>query len=601
MFLLGLFVFSNIFSLNFVAPARAAGATLFFSPSSKSTTVGSTISISVMVNSGGGAGINAGECSVSFPPDLLKVSSVSQTGSIFELWTTKPSFSNTNGSVTFGGGLTEAFKGSAGKIVSISFKALKTGNAKLNFGGSVVTAADGQGTNIFASGGSSAITIIEPEAPKVEPPKPVVPIVIAPVATTTPATNSTAADDSASTQPKGVLPPAPEVTSPSHADKDIWYPINKVQLDWRLLSSITALGYNFDTAASTTPPDQVGAIIQTKTYDKVADGRHYFHIRLQNKAGWGPVASRQVLVDTVPPVKPILKVDNNGDSTNPNQIFRIETSDVTSGIAKIKFWLNGAEKVIEPKNEVIEPYLLDKLLPGNYGITLMAYDRAGNSASSSINFSVDPLKSPIITDIPKEIKTLDNLSIRGSSFYPNSTVTVYIGIPNGDPAQAEVKTDDNGNWTYYHPTRLNKNNYEVWAKVTDGRGAQSLNSIKVGLAVTAPEIIAVWGLYMILFLLAVIAFLALYIYQLKKSYNTERLHAIEETQGAQKKINEIFLALHEEVNELIEYADKKAGLSESERRVKEKLEEALDISEEFLIKEIEDIEKEVFLPKPKKK
>lgn len=596
--LLGLFAMSNILSFVLATPAQAAGATLFFSPSSKAVTVGSSFSISVMVNTGSGS-INTLESIVNFPTDLLKVNSLALGGSIVSMWVpANPVSSNAKGTITFGGGMLSPYTGTNGRVLSISFKALKSGNAKLSFSNSQILT--GPGENAFGSAGSSAITITEPEAPKIEQPKPVV--TTPSIATTTPINTTALPEDSTvSTQPKGVLPPAPEVTSPSHADKDIWYANNKVQLDWRLLASITALGYSFDNIASTTPPEQKGAIIQTKTYDKLADGRHYFHIRLQNKVGWGPVANRQVLIDTVTPVKPILTVDNGGDSTNPSQIFKIATYDVTSGIAKIKFWLNGAEKIIEPLNEIIEPYQLEKLLPGNYSINLIAYDRAGNNSSSSISFSVDPLKAPIITDIPKEIKTLDNLSIRGSSFYPNSTITVSIGLVNGDPVQAEVKTDDNGNWSYYHPVRLNRNNYEVWAKVTDARGAQSLNSIKVGLAVTSPEIIAVWGLYIILFLFAVIAFLVLYIYQLKKSYNTERLHAIEETQGAQKKINEIFLALHEEVNELIEYADKKAGLSESERRVKEKLEEALDISEEFLIKEIEDIEKEVFLPKVKKK
>ena len=52
------------------------------------------------------------------------------------------------------------------------------------------------------------------------------------------------------------------------------------------------------------------------------------------------------------------------------------------------------------------------------------------------------------------------------------------------------------------------------------------------------------------------------------------------------------------MDELIELADKRPGLSETERRIKEKLQESLDISEEFISKEVEDVEKEI---KPKKK
>ena len=47
----------------------------------------------------------------------------------------------------------------------------------------------------------------------------------------------------------------------------------------------------------------------------------------------------------------------------------------------------------------------------------------------------------------------------------------------------------------------------------------------------------------------------------------------------------------------MELADKKTGLSESEKRVKDKLQDALDISEEFIGKEIEDVNKEIHLKK----
>lgn len=53
------------------------------------------------------------------------------------------------------------------------------------------------------------------------------------------------------------------------------------------------------------------------------------------------------------------------------------------------------------------------------------------------------------------------------------------------------------------------------------------------------------------------------------------------------------------MDELIKLADKRPGLSETERRIKEKLQESLDISEEFISKEVEDMEKEIKLKKKK--
>ena len=46
-------------------------------------------------------------------------------------------------------------------------------------------------------------------------------------------------------------------------------------------------------------------------------------------------------------------------------------------------------------------------------------------------------------------------------------------------------------------------------------------------------------------------------------------------------------------SELIEYLDGKPGITKDERQVRDKLKEALDISEEFISKEIKDVEKEL--------
>ena len=79
----------------------------------------------------------------------------------------------------------------------------------------------------------------------------------------------------------------------------------------------------------------------------------------------------------------------------------------------------------------------------------------------------------------------------------------------------------------------------------------------------------------------------------------EKRRIKQETEEMKSKLGKIFAALREEVDELIELADQRPGLSESERRVKEKLQESLDISEEFITKEVEDVEKEIKLKERK--
>ena len=74
-------------SLVFVAISgakAASAASLYFSPSSGSYTVGSTLSVNIYVASADQA-INAASGVISFPSDKLEVVSLSKSGSIFSL------------------------------------------------------------------------------------------------------------------------------------------------------------------------------------------------------------------------------------------------------------------------------------------------------------------------------------------------------------------------------------------------------------------------------------------------------------------------------------------------------------------------------------
>ncbi len=124
----------------------------------------------------GGSPINAAEATLNFSHDLLAVTSLSKSGSIFSLWTVEPAFSG--GSITFGGGAPSSFSGSSGKLLTVNFKAKKQGEARVIFSGGRILAADGKGTDIF-SGSSDASYKITAAAPPVIP-KPKAPVIPAP-------------------------------------------------------------------------------------------------------------------------------------------------------------------------------------------------------------------------------------------------------------------------------------------------------------------------------------------------------------------------------------------------------------------------------------
>ncbi len=97
-------------------PVAVEAATLYLSPSGGSHNIGDSFSVALGVNTEGEA-INAAQATVSFPNDILDVTSVSQVG-IFTLWPVTPTFSNATGTVTFAGGIpSQGYTGSAGTIM----------------------------------------------------------------------------------------------------------------------------------------------------------------------------------------------------------------------------------------------------------------------------------------------------------------------------------------------------------------------------------------------------------------------------------------------------------------------------------------------------
>jgi len=100
----------------------------------------------------------------------LEVQSISKSGSILGLWMEEPSFDNSARTVSFGGaGAGTTYKGPAGKLITITFKAKNSGEGVISFTSSLVKYG---GTTIevkSASGGNYAIIVpLPPSQPKTE-------------------------------------------------------------------------------------------------------------------------------------------------------------------------------------------------------------------------------------------------------------------------------------------------------------------------------------------------------------------------------------------------------------------------------------------------
>ena len=220
-----------------LALVRVADASvLFISPASVDTTVAKTFTVRISVDSGGGAGINAAEATVKFDTTLLSVVSVTKDGSLFNLWTTEPTFSNTNGTITFAGGSTSAYKGSAGTIATITFRAVTEGTAAVSFDKGSVLAADGRGTESLTQSNPGAVTITRAKALPPPPPPPPPP---------------------ASEFPAEIIdiPSAPKMASSTHGEEEMWYAQGTVKLSWEMPAGITGVRILLDARPSSTPTE----------------------------------------------------------------------------------------------------------------------------------------------------------------------------------------------------------------------------------------------------------------------------------------------------------------------------------------------------------
>ena len=139
-----------IISLVLLFSIKVYAANLSINPISQNVNVGDTVSVSIIVSTSNQA-INAVSGVLSFPKDLLEVTSVSKTGSIINFWANDPKFSNSEGTVNFEGVImSPGYVGSNGRVLKINFKVKSTGQANIQFDTASILANDGNGTDIIS-------------------------------------------------------------------------------------------------------------------------------------------------------------------------------------------------------------------------------------------------------------------------------------------------------------------------------------------------------------------------------------------------------------------------------------------------------------------
>ena len=434
--------FLKIFTLSFViflscSVESTLAANLSISPSSVTTKVGKTFSIDLVVNNNIDA-INAASALITFPQDTLSVVSVSKTGSFISLWAEEPAFSNEKGTVTLEGvALNPGFNKATGKIITITFKALQEGNVSITVKSGSVLANDGNATDVLKTTGAAFVYINN--------------------------------NDKVAEVVKETV--VPVITSPTHPDSSLWYGRRDATFEWKLPDGVTAVRTVYSDKETSVPTKVYDPAINNRSFTVDTDGIMYMAVQFKNTSGWGAVTRYKFQIDSLAPESLKATFPDGAVTTNQTPAVLILAEDTLSGLHGITMSIDSGQPMefpIDPSNL----YRLPKQNSGNHTVVINAVDNAGNISTVSLDYTIQTINPPVITEYTKKVDFDTTFKVVGAT-YPKSTVEVILTDVDGQVVTSKTTSNDAGVFTLLWSNKLNSGIYEMRARVLDARGSIS--------------------------------------------------------------------------------------------------------------------------------
>ncbi|MDF1497934.1 MAG: cohesin domain-containing protein [Patescibacteria group bacterium] len=563
-----------IAQLFYSSESLATGASLYLSPASGSYKIGQSFTVNVFVSSAEQA-MNAAQGTILFPTDKLSVVSISKSGSVVNLWTQEPSFSNSARTVSFEGiVLNPGFTGSAGKMISINFTTKAAGDAVVSFSSGSILANDGKGTNIF-SGFSNARFNIESVVSTPTPPV------------------STTPSSSAKT------PPAPIVYSSTHPNPNEWYNNESPKFLWAITNDITGVSFLINDQPLSNPGSISDGLVSEKQFKNIEDGIGYFHLRLKNVSGWGAISHFRFNVDTKVPTDFIINFSSKEELLKEGLKAKFSANDDLSGINRFEVKIDNYETLLFPDSES-KTYDLPILDPGKHNIAVKVFDNAGNFIADFKEIEIKALDPPKIKEYSSELTTNSFLVVKGST-YPNASLEIWTQKNTEMPVSHKINANEYGNFVFIEEHKLETGVYKLWIEAVNELGLKTEKSKEIFISVQESNLsklkIIVKDLMVVIsVLISSLLFLSFFVLFMIKKVKLSKRKLRKEVHEAEDILEKSFSALYEDMAEQLESLEKigsKRKLTKEEKKIKKKFKDNLKIAENFIRKEIEDIEKEI--------
>jgi len=341
-------------ALLFFAPLQSLqAATLQLVADNNAYAIGQTFTAEVLIDPQA-QNIASAEISLEFDSQLLSVVDIQKANSAIATWTTEPTFSNGTGRITFSGDMSQSVIAPA-TLITITFRAVATGTSLVDFSDVLLQATDAD-SNIYDTGTPASFVI-------------------------------TAASAGLFSDPPTIM------QSQSFPNPDTWY--GSAEGVFRLSPPVAAkaVAIKISTSSSEIPSADEAAIFEPivrefrVSAENVTDGIQYINLQFRSDDDWSEVISRSLKIDTVSPA-PFAIHSQSSRMTDGFPHLSFTTTDDLSGIDYYEVVVADSEPVVMTADEARFGYFLKDIEDGTYVVTVVAYDRAGNTRESQMTVSV---------------------------------------------------------------------------------------------------------------------------------------------------------------------------------------------------------------------